>query len=293
MRADMGGAPAADPWQLWAQEFDRAISACVREEKAEEADCLPRAFARPRPAPAADASASDLLYRDLRTAGVLLGQKDAADMLARQYGIDGRAYLGTGYSVPVTGPGAYEYEYATQREFFVPNLCGDPEHCTPRDPDVWIWKLSPAAVTPWLDREMRVFTRRVPPIFDQAGFASAVAAAEDGTRPADRGEPALPLLVRFAIFPASSYRGMVGRPGTERVFFANYDMASEGTLRAALVGTGSKALIALAEGKADPGQTFFMWIHRPAPGSAVRPATWDALFDALEERRPAEIALRR
>ena len=98
--------------------------------------------------------------------------------------------------------------------------------------------------------------------------------------------------MRFAIFPAASYRGLVGRPGTERVFFANYEMLRDGTLHDALIGTGSTALIALAEGEADPGQTFFMWIHRPGPGSGVRPATWDALFDALEERRRQELAAR-
>jgi hypothetical protein len=137
----------------------------------------------------------------------------------------------------VTGPGAYEYEHATQQEFFVPNLCGDPEHCSPPDPDVWIWKLAPAEVTPWLDREMRSFTRQVPPAFDQAGFRAAVASAENGTVPGPESIAAPPLLVRFALLPASSYRGLVGRPGTERVFFADYEMLGEGTLRQALVGT--------------------------------------------------------
>jgi hypothetical protein len=278
---------AADPWQRWASDFDGTISACVREE---EADCLPRGFAHPRPALVPEPSAIDILYRDLRTAEVLLGQEDAAALLAREYGIDPKAYLGTGHSVPVTGPGAYDYEYATQREFFVPNLCGDPEYCTPADPGVWIWKLSPAEVTPWLDEPMRTFTRQVRPVADAAGFRAAVASAGDDVAPTDRDSRALPLLVRFAIFRESSYRGLLGRPGTERVFFANYEALSEGTLRDALVGTGSNALIALARGEADPEQTFFMWIHRPAAGSAVRPATWDALFDALEERSAGSIA---
>jgi hypothetical protein len=49
-------------------------------------------------------------------------------------------------------------------------------------------------------------------------------------------------------------------------------------------------LLALARGEADPRLTFFMWVHRPGPGSGARPATWDALFDALDQRRPAELA---
>lgn len=290
MRADIPGATADEAWQGWAQAFDTAISDCVRDGGA---NCLPLAFAVPRPPAAAEPSAGDLLRRDLRTAEVLLAQKDAAALLARQYGIDARAYLGTGYSVPVAGPGAYDYEYATQREFFVPNLCGDPQHCARPDPDTWVWKLFPAEVTPWLDRRMRTFTRQVPPAFDAAGWMAAIAPAQDSTAPAADAGAALPLLVRFAIFPASAYRGMVGRPGTERVFFANYEALAGGTLRQALLGTGSQALIDLAAEKAPPGQSFFMWIHRPGPDSGVRPATWDALFDALEARRPADLALRR
>lgn len=277
------GAPAGQgPWEGWARAFDRAMSACLAEQGT---DCLPRAFAEPRPALPDDPSASDVLYRDLRTAEILLGQEEAAALLAREYNIDPAAYLGTGYSVPVTGPGAYDYEHATQREYFVPNLCGDPAFCEPTDPGIWIWKLSPAEVTPWLARKLGDLARDVPPVADAAGLRDAVAAG--GAAPG-----AGPLLVRFAIFDAANYRGTIGRPGTERVFFADYGRVRDETLRNALVGTGATGLVALAQGEADPEQTFFMWIHRPADAAAVRPATWDALFDAIEARRLAELAAR-
>ncbi len=86
---------------------------------------------------------------------MLLHQKDASDAMWKLYGIDSSAYLGTGYSVPLVGEGAKNYEFATQREYFVPNLCAeaaDPVACPKKDANIWTWRLTSAELTQWADK---------------------------------------------------------------------------------------------------------------------------------------------
>ena len=115
--------------------------------------------ARPTPRPDGDFVADDLA-RDLRTADVLLHQKDASDAMWRHYGIDSTAYLGTGYSVPLAGDGAKNYEFATQREYFVAqplrrgrrrrDRCGRP--LLRRAPGIWTFRLTAQDLTGWADK---------------------------------------------------------------------------------------------------------------------------------------------
>ena len=263
---------AISDWAGWSANFAKAIEACIAKK---QDDCLAKAFNdRPRP----DASGTyvdDLLYRDLQTAEVMLHQKDASDLLWKQYGIDSSDYLGTGYSVPLTGPGARDYQYAQQREYFVPNLCAeavDPATCPAAEKNVWTWRLSSAQLTHWLDRPIVSLLRQVAP--------------QSNDQPLPKFEPvaagALPqLLIRFGALPIALYKGTVGRPGAVRVFFADYGQARDKTLGAAMTATGAASLIE----HPDPAKTYFVWIYAPGADSKATVASWSALFATLSAQR--------
>jgi hypothetical protein len=220
-----------------------------------------------------------MLYRDLRTAEVLLHQKDARDLLWREYGIDGSDYLGTGYSVPLTGPTARNYEYALQREYFVPNLCAeaiDPAICPRKDANIWTWRLTAAQVSRWLDMPIAKFLHAHHPASDAAGFGKRTAL----NAPAVQG-PLPNLLIRFGNLPLANYRGTFGRPGAVRVFFADYDLVRTKTLRGAVIATGAATLL----DNSNPAKTFFIWIYAPDARSPATVASWNALFTILAQPR--------
>jgi hypothetical protein len=258
-----------DAWAGWAKNFDHAMSACMT---AQASACLSTAFKdRERPAPASSDVASDLA-RDLRTADILLQQKDARDQLWRLYGIDGSAYLGTGYSVPLTGMGARNYEFGTQREFFVPNLCAeavDPVVCPGRHAGVWTWHMDAAGLTASLDKPIADVLAANAPVADPAGFATA------GTLPANGNVP--PLLIRFGSLAPAYYKGTFGRPGAERVFFADYGQVRGTTLRGAMIATGAAGLV----DNPDPAKTFYVWIYAPESDPQTTVASWKSLFAIL------------
>lgn len=262
-------ADAPDAWTAWGDNFDSVVSACV---KAAESNCLSKAFtSRERPAAEAGASVADDLYRDLRTAQVLLHQKDASDLLWKLYGIDSSAYLGTGYSVPLTGPGAKNYEFAVQREYFVPNLCAeaaDPAICPKRDANIWTWRLDSRQLAAWADQPVVRLLRSQRPTQDAAGFPKHSVAT-----PLDLP----PLLIRFGSLPLAYYKGTFGRPGAERVFFADYEQTRGKTLRAAMTATGASTLL----DNPDPSKTFFIWIYAPGKDSKAAVASWKELFRLL------------
>ncbi|MGN6516616.1 MAG: hypothetical protein ACTHLR_12355 [Rhizomicrobium sp.] len=265
-------APQADDWSAWTANFDSVITACV---KADEQGCLAKAF-NSRERPGADAvSVTDKLYRDLRAAEAMLHDKEAGDLLWREYGIDGNDYLGTGYSVPLAGTFAGQYAYARQREYFVPNLCAeavDPAVCPQREPDVWTWRLSAADLVRWQNRAVAALLAKRMPQADQAGFRRKTGVGA----PIVRNN--LPdLLIRFGSLPLAYYKGTVGRPGAVRVFFADYAQVKGKSLHDALVATGAASLIE----KPDPAKTFFIWVYAPGPDSKASVASWNALFSIL------------
>jgi len=270
--------PAIDQWVAWSDNFDSTISACV---KAGEKSCLSKAFmSRPRPVLEGNPPyVTDTLYYDLRTAEVLIHQPDASKLLSSQYGIDASAYLGTGFSVPLQGAGALQYQFARQQEYFVPNLCAeavDKTVCPARDPNMWAWHLTSAQMQHWLDAPIAALLHQRPPRSDAAAFGKLAA-----PKPVAPGE--LPsLLIRFGNFPLKYYSGAIGRPGAVRVFFASYQQVRGETLRGAVVATGAASLIA----KPDPANTFFIWLYAPHAGTKAAVASWKELFGILSAAGP-------
>ena len=185
-------------------------------------------------------------------------------MLYRQYGIDSAAYLGTGYSVPVAGDAAGQYDLARQREYFVPNLCAqavDAAVCPARAPRVWTWRLNAAQFTAALDRKIAAVLRKRP---DHHPRTIARRLAQHGN-----------LLIRFGAVPTQFYKGQFGRGDAVRVFFADYDQVRVSTLRQAMTATGAATLL----DHPDPGKSYFIWLY--APEDAAVPASWRALFTLL------------
>jgi hypothetical protein len=260
---------AAEQWSAWQINLQNVMEACVT---AKESSCLAKAF-RDHPRPPIDnplhTVTGDLFY-DLRTAMAMLAVPSVADALWREYGLDSVAYLGTGYSVPMTQAGVAPYWAGEQREYFVPNLCAqtiDPVMCPTADPDVWTWRLTGAQLRAGLDRPVASILK---------GNTRKLMAR---VRAAPRGDGLPNALVRFGLLDPSSYKGSFGRPGAARVFFADYAQVSGKTLRQALIATGASTLIA----NPDPHQEFFIWIYAPGAQSKAVPASWHALFEALAQ----------
>lgn len=268
-RADV----VADPWAAWEDNFDTVIAACA---KAGEGNCLSKAFTS-LDRPAAGPTVADDLYRDLRTAEVLLHQKDASDAMWSLYGVDSGAYLGTGYSVPLAGEGAKNYEFATQREYFVPNLCAeavDTTVCPKKDANIWTWRLDSKQLALWANKPIAVLLRAHLPKIDAAGFHTHSALN------APAPQPNLPaMLIRFGSLAPANYKGTFGRPGAVRVFFANYEQVRGKTLRAAMTATGASTLL----DNPDPSKTFFIWIYAPDKESKASVASWKELYRLLSE----------
>ncbi len=208
------------------------------------------------------------LFYDLHTAVSMLAVPNAANALWSAYGVDTVAYLGTGYSVPVTSAGVEHYWQAMQREYFVPNLCAqpvDPAICPTGDPDVWTWQLSVAGITAALDKPITaIFT----------GNTKALTKRVRGRRaPTACRTPSF----RFGLLKPAWYKGTFGRPDAKLVFFADYTQVRTKTLREAMTATGAATLIA----NPDPGQVLFIWIYAPGPDTKAQAASWHAVFETL------------
>ncbi len=273
--ASAAEATSADPWAVWSDNFTSKMTACTA---AAETGCLAKAFTSlDRPAAVSEAPA-DELYRDLRTAEVLLHQKDASDAMWKLYGIDSSAYLGTGYSVPLEGEGAKNYAFATQREYFVPNLCAeaaDPVVCPKKDANIWTWRLTSTQLAQWADKPIVKLLRTLAPQADGQGFPKYPRTAPRPNLP--------PMLIRFGSLPLASYKGTFGRSDASRVFFADYEQARGKTLRAAMTATGASTLL----DNPDPSKTFFIWIYAPDANSKASVASWRELFRLLNAPQSA------
>ena len=259
---------SVEPWSAWQENFRTVIDGCVA---AHGSSCLAKAFKdRPRPQiDNAQHAVSGELFYDLRTAMAILAVPNAADALRQDYGIDTKAYLGTGFSVSLTQAGVASYWQAVQTEFFVPNLCAqaiDRSVCPTADPAVWTSRLKSTDLTVALDQPVEAILTD-----DAKAFI-----ARSGITPRADGLPNA--LVRFAPLNASFYKGTVGRPGMKRVFFADYVQVRGKPLRQVLIATGAASLIA----NPDPNQDFFVWIYVPSAMTMAVPASWHALFDVLQ-----------
>jgi len=259
---------SAAQWAAWQDNLRELIDACVAGRGS---SCLEKAY-RDRPRPPIDnplhTVSGELLY-DLRTAEAMLSVPNAADALYREYGIDTVAYLGTGFSVPVSQAGVAPYWRGTQREFFVPNLRAqaiDPSVCPSADPDVWTWRLTATQMTASLDQPIAAI---------MTGDLSALTRHVEGAPRAD-GLPNA--LVRFGLINPNFYKGTFGRPDAKRVFFADFVQLRGKSLREALIATGASTLIA----NPDPNQAFFVWIYAPGDSTKAVPASWHAVFEALQ-----------
>jgi hypothetical protein len=270
-RAEQAGPTAielAGQWSAWQDHLRSAMDGCV---SANEKSCLSKAF-KDLPRPPIDNpahSVSGELFYDLRTAQAMLAVPSIADALWREYGVDSVAYLGTGYSVPLTPAGVASYWQGTQREYFVPNLCAqtaDSALCPAADPDVWTWRLTSGQMKAALDRPISAIMKG-----DTRKLRSRMRAA-----PRDDGLPNA--FVRFALLNPGNYKGTFGRADAKRVFFADFAQVSGKSLRQALIATGASTLI----GDPDPGQVFFIWIYAPGGNTKAAAASWRAVFDALE-----------
>jgi hypothetical protein len=271
----LAAASADDPWDAWSANFNTVMDACVQANGPKDTSCLFKAFqSKERPA-ASGTFVDDDLTRDLRTAEVLLHNTAASNDLWSLYGIDTPAYLGTGFSVPLAGEGAKNYEFARQREYFVPNLCAeavDPAVCPAAQAGIWTWHLSAKELTLWADKPIATFVRAHWPKTDAKLFAQRYAPAAAAPRP-----DLPPLLLRFGGLPPAYYKGTFGRPDARRVFFADFEQVRPKTLRAAMIATGASTLL----DKPDPAKTYFIWIYAPAPDSQASVASWKALFALL------------
>jgi hypothetical protein len=259
---------AAEQWSAWQNNLRTVMESCVA---ANGISCLATAYkdrARP-PIDNPQHTVSGDLFYDLRTALAMLAVPSVADALWHEYGVDTMAYLGTGYSVPVTLAGVAPYWQGVQREYFVPNLCAqaiDPVVCPAAEPDVWTWRLSNAQMRAALDKPVTALMTG-----DTQTLSRRVRAA-----PRSDGLPNA--LVRFALLNPSFYKGTFGRPEAKRVFFADYVQVSGKSLREALIATGASTLI----GNPDPNQAFFIWIYAPGTNAKAAPASWHAVFEALQ-----------
>ena len=270
-------AGADDPWTAWNGTFTATMTACVQ---AKQPNCLPKAF-QAAPRPAADGTfVDDDLYRDLRTAEVMLHQTDASNAMWSLYGVDSPAYLGTGYSVPLAGPGANDYAYAMQREYFVPNLCAqavDPVVCPVKADGVWTFQLTAQQLADAADQPIVKLLRAHWPKADGKALSVAWVAKSVPGRP-----DLPPLLIRFGSVPPAFYKGTFGRPDAVRVFFADFEQVRAKTLRAAMTATGADTLLS----KPNPANTFFIWIYAPDANSQAAVATWKELFRLLSQPAP-------
>ena len=258
----------AQAWSAWQDNLRNVMETCVA---AKENACLAKAY-RDRARPPNDNPQNSVtgdLYYDLRTAVAMLAIPAVADALWREYGLDGIAYLGTGFSVPITQSGVAPYWQSVQREYFVPNLCAqavDPVLCPTVDPDVWTWRLTGAQLKTALDRPVAALLK---------GNIRTLRARIRAT-PRSDGLPNA--LVRFGVLDPALYKGTFGRPDAKRVFFADYAQVSGKSLRQALIATGASTLIA----NPDSTKAFFMWIYAPGTDAKAAPASWHALFEALQ-----------
>ena len=269
-------AQADDGWTAWGDNFTKVMTDCV---KAAQPNCLSKAFTD-KERPAVGTYTADLLYRDLAAAEVMLHQTDASNAMYDQYGIDSPAYLGTGYSVPVVGEGANNYEYGRQREYFAPNLCADaqdPTVCPKKDPGVWTWQLDSKTLTKWLDKPLAKFIRAHWPKTEAKLFAARYAPTAKSAKP---NVP--PLILRFANLPNGVYTGKVGKPAAIRVFFADFEQVRVKTLRNAVIATGAQSLLQ----NPSPTSTFFIWIYAPDANSQAALASWKELFTLLSQPAP-------
>lgn len=263
---------AGDPWSAWGNDFRAAMDACVQ---AKADNCLAQAFTS-HPRPPSDSSlvtVSGDLTRDLRTAQAMLAVPAAVNALWREYGIDNVLYLGTGYSVPVTA-GTAGYWQAQQREYFLPNLCAqpiDPVACPTADADVWTWRLPATAAAAFADKPVAQLLIAKPATGDESAIAQRLTTERTDGMPG--------AFIRFGKLDATSYKGTFGRADAKRVFFSDYAQLRDKTLGDALAGTGSTSLLTGAK----PGQIFFVWIYAPGEQSKAQPASWHALFEALDQ----------
>ncbi|HEX4301347.1 MAG TPA: hypothetical protein VHZ78_01045 [Rhizomicrobium sp.] len=273
-------APAAAPqtWSDWQGNFRTVMDACVT---ANGTDCLIKAF-NDRPRPPIDnpqhSVSGDLLY-DLQTAQAMLAVPNAVNALWSGYGIDNVAYLGTGYSVPLTTTGAPEsYWLAVQHEYFLPNLCAqavDVTLCPTADPDVWTWQLTVPQVTALLGKPVAALLKGPPTQGDRKTLALRMLPS-----PKARADGLPQAFIRFGLLDPSWYKGTFGRPDARRVFFSDYAQLRTRTLRTALADTGSSSLITGAK----PGQIFFVWLYVPGADTKAEIASWHALFAALQNK---------
>jgi hypothetical protein len=258
----------AEQWDAWHDDLRGMMDVCLGGNGS---SCLEKAF-RELPRPPIDnpqhTVSGELLY-DLRTADAMLSIPSVADALWREYGVDTVAYLGTGYSVPLTPAGVAPYWQGMQREYFVPNLCAqtiDPAICPKADPDVWTWRLTSAEMKAALDK----------PIGALLKGNTQTLKRRIGAAPRNDGLPNA--LVRFALLDPANYKGTFGRADAKRVFFADFTQVSGKSLRAALVATGASTLIA----NPNPNQAFFMWVYAPGKNTNAAAASWRAVFESLE-----------
>lgn len=272
-------------WAKWTKDFDTAITACGSAEW-----CLEKAFSA-EPLPAAELLPEDPrsgdnqlvpyavgnLIRDMRAGNIMLNQPIARYQLQDYYEIAGTAYLGTGFSVPVLG---HNYQDGLQREFLAPNLCAQAVKgtgCTTRQGRIWTWRFDPKTATRWLDRNFALLLDTHKPIAGGPGF------------PKHRGDaggnaPVPPLIVRYATMMPEQYKGTLGKPGTHRVFLADYIQARGKTVRGFILATGSPDPgPAIASGK-----SLFIWVYAPGPEAQVVPATWEEVFKLLDTLKPAQ-----
>jgi hypothetical protein len=267
--------PHTDEWAQWDGNFQRAFKDCV-DAKAD--NCLAKAFnanALPEEI-SADGGVVGVLYRDLRAASTMLGIPEARDLLWKNFGIDNTTFVGTGYSVPMSGAAASSYEDARQREYFLPNFCADvidQKVCPSERQDVWTWRLSTEEAKAWADRPVRDLLTEIAPLDHAAEFAAEVAKLEapSGLRPLPRA------FVRVGKFNPKYYAGTIGRPAAHRVFAADLEQVWLSNLTDEMAATGAATLTDPTK----PDEAVFLWVYLPAAEPEAEVASWRSVFEIL------------
>jgi class 3 adenylate cyclase len=277
----------ADEWPAWRKHVqEKLANAQVSEDDLAEAlrtrpndvrlqlelrqveESLVEAL-RGRPARPAGPPAA-MLRHDEAVADVLLAYGGVRFTLRRRFGID-KDFLGTGLSRP---GGERGYSTASVHEYLIRNYRDTHEA-------VWTWQLHPVA--PNLPKPIRQILAgdgdqklgRIAPAFDRAGTFDESVTGLVLPRIKAR-DPILPPVIRFAKFPATSYKHTVGRPDAVRVFASNLAEVWDLPLQEAA------RLSGYTLGATSPeGDTFFIWVFVPTQQSEVVPATWGRVLDNL------------
>lgn len=217
------------------------------------------------PPPFSKKSQSGSFYDDMKVGEILLKNKKISEVLKKYFGLYEDSFIGTGLSIPW----GFQYSQALSKEYIVPNL-------NERDNDVWTWELEPAFAN---------YSRLVSDIIKNGTPTSQsntininqyleeiISRIMDVTR--------IPPVIRFQQFPKTQYKGTIGRPDSQYVFFSNLHDTWDMTVEEAAKASGHRLSL---KGTSASDTKLFIWLYVPTHAYSVRRATWRNILKILQE----------